>query len=1677
MRHCFVSKEYPRILTWTAPFVSCFCMLSPAQAQVTPAAGGAGTQVSIDNNVFNISGGAQTGGNLFHEFDSFSINNAQSANFLSDSSVFNIVGQVSGLQPSYINGLVQVSGSDANLYLVNPAGILFGKNSQISLNGSFSATTADQLGFGGNWLDVLASNGDYSAFSGDLSELGFSVDVPSSVVNRGDLAVEPGESLLLVGNNVVNEGRLVAPGGEIGLVAVGRDTVRLGLPGSLLSLEMAGSAFPASSAFTPTSLPALVTGDVSGGATRLVKNLDGTYAFQGMRKVTIEPEEVVVIGEITTRTESADGGTVALLGRSIDVLSATVDASGRTGGKVRIGRSLGGENLPGTDVSLFEGGATVRADGLEGAGGEIAIGSNLLAYLIDGSLSAVGKTQGGLIDSSAKYLWMDAVGVDASGGLENGEWLVDSAEVALVDRATGLNQVSSRSIENSLNSGTNVTVKTSTGLFSPGDISLLSSIIQTGASTGSLTLTGRRFDTNGSTIDLASTGGLTFNLNAVNPESVTSGNSLESAIAAIGNVAGDRQINLGEGTYNFSNAVDIDTDVQIAGAARDNTVLNIDTADRLFRVAPNSDVAVKDVTFGVTAGVTAGLQGGGIVNLGTLALDNIRAVGNLAIDGGAVENVANGRLSVTNSLFERNQALNRGGAIYSNGNLLNISNSTLEDNTANISGGAVFAYNSAVAMADSVVRNNTAVNDYGGAIAATDSAIDITSSTLSGNQARIGGGIAATGNSDLTIADTVIVDNIASGGGGGVAALQNSRVSVSGDLVVDADGQAILGTTRIERNSAQSQDGGGILIRNQAQLELSGVLLRDNSASDDGGGVAITEASTATVTNSNFENNLSGDNGGGLYRNNNGAPVVGETLTVENSRFLGNRAVSGGGLFVGVGAGEATVNNSVFRENQAFQQGGGLRLLEGRALVESTDFTNNRSAYGGGIDLSGGAVATLRSSELVGNEAAIQGGGIRVDSTSALNVESSTLANNQAGEEGGGLFNSGTVEAVNATIHANVALLNGGAIASLSPGSTTTLRNNTISENRSVGTGGVAGDTTADIHLLNTIVAGNRGAIFNDVSGRFVDEGSNLIGQSNGSTGFTKSTLVGRVGSSIDPLLEPLADNGGPTRTQLLRENSAAINAGTSNNLPNTDQRGLARAVGGSVDIGAVELASDELPVVLPPSEPPSPVPPPSDLPPSDLPPSDLPPSDLPPSELTKPNPSSDLLQGENFLDPTLTADKGANDANWTAIVKEDNSDSDNRTISQLERAFGRSFEDYWDLPLEVFPNFDDTQDILRRAQEEYKVNSAVIYAVFLPEKSSSKTGERAVYIEPAPAPDDLLNLALVMPEGELVRYQLPVTREQATQQVNLLRTIISDPEDTVGYQPIAQQLYQWLLAPLEDDLAQQGIHNLMYALDAGLRNAPIIAMRDYNGFSLERYGISLVPNMGLMQANFDPAVKRPTVAMGISQFDAAPPLPAVPFELAVLDNVVSASSTRLNEGTTINALESVQALEKPGVLHLATHASFDYYSPESSSISMWNESLSMKEFAQLDWLESDLEMLILSACSTAVSSVNAELGFVGLAAAAGVDATVGSLWEVSDIGTLALMSEFYAQLEKTDLRFEALRQAQLSLLEGKTRIEKGNLVTQQGVIDLPDDWNLPDSAMLDHPFFWSAFTMVGNPW
>jgi len=198
-----------------------------------------------------------------------------------------------------------------------------------------------------------------------------------------------------------------------------------------------------------------------------------------------------------------------------------------------------------------------------------------------------------------------------------------------------------------------------------------------------------------------------------------------------------------------------------------------------------------------------------------------------------------------------------------------------------------------------------------------------------------------------------------------------------------------------------------------------------------------------------------------------------------------------------------------------------------------------------------------------------------------VTLTNSTASGNTSKNFGGGIYSGGGVTLTNSTVSGNTARGDGGGI--FSGGGTirnSTITNNTAdSSNSSLRNGGGIFNSGGSVTIQNSIIAGNfdtpnnagGGSINPDVSGVFVDSGSNLIGDSTGSSNFTVSTLVGTAASRLNPQLAPLGNYGGTTQTHALLPNSPALNAGNNAGVAATDQRGAPRIFGGVVDIGAFE--------------------------------------------------------------------------------------------------------------------------------------------------------------------------------------------------------------------------------------------------------------------------------------------------------------------------------------------------------------------------------------------------------------------------------------------------------------------------------------------------------------------------
>ncbi|MEM7557374.1 MAG: filamentous hemagglutinin N-terminal domain-containing protein, partial [Cyanobacteria bacterium P01_A01_bin.84] len=198
----------------------------PVQAQsITPANDGTNTQVTTNGNQIDIDGGTRAGTNLFHSFEKFGLNQNEIANFLSTGDIQNILGRITGGNASVINGLIQVTGGNPNLFLVNPSGIFFGPNATLNVPADFTATTATNISIGDNYFNAFGEN-SYAGLTGSINGFVFSNLQPGSIVNAGNLTVNSGSNLNLLGGTVASTGEL--SGGNITVATVpGENLLRI----------------------------------------------------------------------------------------------------------------------------------------------------------------------------------------------------------------------------------------------------------------------------------------------------------------------------------------------------------------------------------------------------------------------------------------------------------------------------------------------------------------------------------------------------------------------------------------------------------------------------------------------------------------------------------------------------------------------------------------------------------------------------------------------------------------------------------------------------------------------------------------------------------------------------------------------------------------------------------------------------------------------------------------------------------------------------------------------------------------------------------------------------------------------------------------------------------------------------------------------------------------------------------------------------------------------------------------------------------------------------------------------------------------------------------------------------------------------------------------------------------
>ncbi|OUC16236.1 MAG: hypothetical protein B0A82_02780 [Alkalinema sp. CACIAM 70d] len=316
------------------------------------------------------------------------------------------------------------------------------------------------------------------------------------------------------------------------------------------------------------------------------------------------------------------------------------------------------------------------------------------------------------------------------------------------------------------------------------------------------------------------------------------------------------------------------------------------------------------------------------------------------------------------------------------------------------------------------------------------------------------------------------------------------------------------------------------------------------------------------------------------------------------------------------------------------------------------------------------------------------------------------------------------------------------------------------------------------------------------------------------------------------------------------------------------------------------------------------------------------------------------------------------------------------------------------------------------------------------------------------------LTVIVSIPGQPLQHYNTVIPQAQIETTLDRFRQSMRSTSFRQERLTVAKTLYQWLIQPTLSHLKQHNIKTLVFVPDGALRNVPMAALHDGQQYLIEQFGIGVTPTLKVLAAPPTPSDLGPVLAAGLSQ--GAPnytPLPGVRAELEQIQRITH-SHILLDQSFTKEQIQTLLETQPISIVHLATHGQFSSRSEDTYLLTVdgplrlqdLDRSLRKRELKNL----LPLDLLVLSACETAQGDRRAVLGLAGIAVRSGARSTLASLWTVNDRSTAQFMDHFYQTLQQSPhiSRAEAVRQAQLALLK---------------------------QDLYSHPYYWAAFTLVGN--
>ncbi|TFI55993.1 CHAT domain-containing protein [Mastigocladus laminosus UU774] len=336
------------------------------------------------------------------------------------------------------------------------------------------------------------------------------------------------------------------------------------------------------------------------------------------------------------------------------------------------------------------------------------------------------------------------------------------------------------------------------------------------------------------------------------------------------------------------------------------------------------------------------------------------------------------------------------------------------------------------------------------------------------------------------------------------------------------------------------------------------------------------------------------------------------------------------------------------------------------------------------------------------------------------------------------------------------------------------------------------------------------------------------------------------------------------------------------------------------------------------------------------------------------------------------------------------------------------------------------------------------------------KENPTAAILYPIILPNQL-QVIVKIPKQPLQHYSTQISQAEVEQIITQLQQNLLNPAAIKVTRTQSQQVYNWLIKPIESQLSASGVNTIVFVLDGALRNLSMSSLYDGKQYLIEKYATAL--SIGLQIFDPKPLQQQRLQALtaGLTQppqaYSEFAPLPAIKTEIELISESGISTTNLLDRQFTSKELEKKVNTNPFNVVHLATHGQFSSRADQTFILAA-DGPINVTQFDSIlrsrdDTRAEALQLLVLSACQTAAGDKRAALGLAGAAVRAGARSTIASLWQIDDESTAQFVGAFYRELKESRIsKAEALRRAQLKLLKHP-------------------NYNAPS--------FWSAYVLIGN--